>query len=102
MEEKRVQELPIGSHLAEDTKGPLIAGVSETYSRDLADEALLITFDSSPRLDDAAAVVFSKCTSKFEIQEYLGSFSLFGRPLSGAEWVDVVVTAQERYQLKRP
>jgi hypothetical protein len=31
MEEKRVQELPIGSHLAEDTKGPLIAGVSETY-----------------------------------------------------------------------
>lgn len=97
LEEKRSRALPLGSHLAEDTKGPLIESVTAMGRQMLKGCGVLITFDSSPRLDDAAAVTFSVCEN-WEIDQFLASFKLFGRPLNGKEWLDVILTSCERYQ----
>lgn len=101
LEENRPRRINLGTNLAEDTKVPLILERTAKYTKLFEGHPVLASFDSSPRLDDVYAVMFSVCTDDFDVVDLLGALRLMGRPLNGPEWLDVILTAMERYKISR-
>lgn len=101
LEEARPQRLQLGGRIASDTIGPICEAVTTEYKRLLAGRRILVSFDASPRLKDAAAVVFSICTDSFDIVEVIGAFKQFALPLNSTDWLNVIISAGERYDLQR-
>lgn len=101
LQEHRPRRLPIGSHLAEDTKESLARDIGLRYTAEFRGRPLLLTFDSTPRRDDVCAVLFSFVDDKFNVVDRLATLRLFGASLNGSEYVDVILSSMETYGVAR-